>query len=293
MKRFVVSLLSSILAFTAGLVTASTWDSKNKTEAHQPIAVNVPVPHTTSEPPLPPAPVHSYTVSPAPEFEFGQNGLKLVPERVQLKSESRGYDIDVSYPQILATPYVDPNKIQRVNRHLKDSAAGLYQWVNDQAAQMSYAQLEAGTRNTVNFTYQVGLATDSFLSVNFIGYSYNGVQQDKLQDSFSVNYDLTTGKQVKLSEIFIPRSDYLDVISRYSIAVLSKDNTRKVVNRALEPRAENFQNWQIETRGLVFHFYACKVVDCADGDQTVHIPFNDLKLVLNSNIPGKFNIIYP
>jgi hypothetical protein len=291
MKRFVVSLLSTILAFTAGLVTASSWDSKSKTEAHQPVTVTVSPPCAPSEPP--PAPVLSYTVSPAREFEFGQNGLKLVPERVQLKSESRSYDIDVTYPQILASPYVESNKIQKVNRHLKDSAAGLYQWVENPAGQLSYEQLKSGMRNTVNFTYQVGLATDSFLSVNFIGYSYNGAQQDQLQDSFSVNYDLTTGKQVKLSEIFMPGSNYLAVISRHSIDVLSKENSRKIVDRALEPRAENFQNWQITARGLAFHFYACKVVDCAEGDQTVNIGFNDLKSVLNPTVPGKFNIIYP
>ena len=290
MKRFVVSLLSSILAFTAGLVTASSWDSKS-TGTFQPVTVNVSPPCTTSEPP--PAPVQSYTVSPAREFEFGQNGLKLVPERVQLKSESRSYDIDVTYPQILATPYVDPTKIQKVNRHLKVSADGLYEWAQDQAAQMSYTQLRSGVRNTVNFTYQIGLATDSFLSVNFIGYSYNGVLQDQHQDSFSVNYDLSTGKQVKLSEIFMPRANYLDAISRYCRNVLSKENTRKVVDPALEPRAENFQNWQVTARGLVFHFYACKVVDCGEGDQTVHVPFNDLKSVLNPKVPHKFNIMYP
>lgn len=294
MKRFVVSLLTSILAFTAGLVTASSWTSNGKTESYQPVTVNLspPTPCAPNQPP-PPAPVTSYSVSPAREIEFGQNGLRLVPERVQLQSDSLYYDIDVSYPQILATPYTEADKLLKVNKHLKDAATKLYQWPLNPLGREMYEQSRRGIRNTVNFTYQVGLATDSFLSVSFIGYSYDGGINQQLQDSFSVNYDLTTGKNVKLSEIFKPGSNYLEFISRYCTDMLSKGNTRKIVERGLAPRAENFQNWQITTNGITFNFYSCKVTDCAEGDQTIHISFDDLKSVLNPDVPGKFQITYP
>ena len=289
MKRFVVSLLTSILAFTAGLITASSWTSKGETESHHRVTVNVPVPPI---PALPPAPVSPYSVSATREIDFGQKGLKLVPERVQLKSESRSYDIDVSYPQILTSPYVDGSKLVKVNQHLKDAATKLYQWPLA-PGRMPDPELSRASRNTVNFTYQVGLATDSFLSISFIGYSYDGENQTQLQDSFSVNYDLTTGRNIKLSEIFKPGSNYLEFIAVYATDVLSKDNTRKIVKGALDPKAENFQNWQIDSSGITFNFYACKIVDCSDGDQTVHISFDSMRLMLNPDVPSKFNITYP
>jgi hypothetical protein len=292
MKRFFVSLLSSILAFTAGLVTASSWTSKTKTETFEPVTFNVSPPCPPNQL-QPPAPVQSYSVTPAREIDFGQNGLRLVPERVQLKSESLGYEIDVSYPQILGTPYMEPNKISQVNQQLKDAATKLYQWPLDSRAQMSLHEVKSGIRNIVSFTYQVPLATDSFLSVRFIGYSYNGGAGRQLQDSFSINYDLTTGKQLKLSEIFKPGSDYLEFISRYCTDELSRDGTRKTVDYALDPTAQNFQNWQITPSGITFNFYACKVVDCADGDQSVEISFDDLKPLLRPGVPGKFKITYP
>jgi Protein of unknown function (DUF3298) len=291
MKRFVVSLLSSILAFTAGLVTASSWTSHSRMETAAPVTLNASPPCTPNEPP-PPAPVQSYSVTPARAIAFGQNGLRLVPERVQLKSESQSYDVDVSYPQILGTRDTGRNKIRIVNQQIKDAATKLYQWPLELGRTFDW-EMRAGARNTVNFTYHVGLATDSRLSISFIGYSYDGNNLRQLNDSFSVNYDLTTGKQLKLSEMFKPGSKYLEVIARYCTDELSKDGARKTIAYALEPKAENFQDWQITSSGITFRFYACKVVDCAEGDQTVEISFDSLQSLLNPGVPGKFNITYP
>lgn len=285
MKRFTLSLISTILAFTAGLVTASSWTSKS-----EPVPTVTVAEPCAPTPPPPAAPVQSFTVTPPREFDFGQKGLRLVPERVQLKSESLGYDIDVSYPQILATPYADETKIRKVNQHLKDAATKLYQWPLNPAEQSH--SVRSGIRNTVNFTYHVGLATDSLLSISFIGYSYNGSNNHQLQDSFAANYDLTTGKHLKLSEIFKPGSKYLEFISRYCINELSR-NDRKLVLEELEPTAENFNEWQITSNGVTFNFHGCRIAHCAEGDLAVEISFDALQPMLNPGIPGKFNITYP
>ena len=287
MKRFAVSLIGSILAFTAGLVTASSWNTKSRAEMIEPVMVNVAEPCAPT-PPLPPAPVQSFTVTPPREFDFGQNGLKLVPERVQMKSESLVYDIDVSYPQILGTPYTNESKIGKVNQQIKDVATRLYQWPLNPALQMQY-QARRSVRNTVNFTYQVGLATDSFLSINFIGYSYNGDIQRQLQDSFSANYDLTTGKQIKLSDLFKPGSNYLHAISTHTIFELSKVKDRKLVLDALSPAAENFKVWQITPNGILFNFHGCRVAHCGEGDLSVEIPYEELQSIL----APKFKMTYP
>ena len=292
MKRFGVSLIGSILAFTAGLVTAQSWNTKSRAEMIEHLAVNVAEPCVPTPPPPPPAPVQSFTVTPPREFDFGQSGLKLVPERVQMKSESFGYDIDVSYPQILGIPFTNESKIGKVNQQIKEAATKLYQWPLNPALQLR-AHSQRSVRNTVNFTYQIGLATDSFLSVNFIGYSYNGDVQRRLQDSFSATYDLTTGRQVKLSELFMPRSNYLHAISTHAIFELSKVKDRKLVLEALAPEAENFNVWQITQTGILFNFYGCRVAHCGEGELSVLIPYEDLKTMLVPNIPAKFKINYP
>lgn len=295
MRRFVVSLLSSVLAFTAGLVTAASWGS-NARATHEPVTIKIQEPCAPT-PPQPPAPVQSFTVTPPHEFDFGQKGLKLVPERVQMKSESAGYDIDVSYPQIVGTPGADMASIWKINRHLKEEATQLYKWPlkSSETPRRSF-EARSGTRDTVNFTYHVALATDFFLGINFIGYSYDGVTQSQLKDSFTLNYDLKSGKNLKLSEIFKPGSNYLDFISRYCVDEISRHfsgTSARVASYALIPLPQNFEAWQISANGLTFNFYACKVVDCSEGDQSVTIPWDDLKPMLNPGIPGKFEITYP
>lgn len=293
MKRFVVSLMSSILAFTAGLITASSWNSKSKHETAEPVTVNVSRPCPSNQSP-PPAPVTSYSVTPPRELEFGQNGLRLVPERVQLKSEIHGYDIDVSYPQILDTPYSAPGAdIAKINQHIKDAATKLYQWPLNTANQSSHLQARSGIRNTVDFTYHVSLATDSALSLNFVGYSYNGEVNRQTQNSFSVNYDLTSGKQLKLAELFNPRSKYLDFLSSYCINEVSKRTRLEVKTEALKPATENFDNWKLTSSGISFSFETCEVAPCSEGEMNVEITFDEMKALLNPELPGKFKITYP
>ena len=290
MKRFVVSLISTILAFTAGLVTASSWTSESKTG--EPVVINTaqPCPPFKSEAKVP---LESYSVTPPREFDFGQNGLRLVPERVKMESNRLNYDIDVSFPQIL-TPHDETSNIRKINQLIKDTTTKLYQWpINRASERIGHIQGE-DVRDTVNFTYQVGLATDSFLGLHFIGYSYNGDIAHQVQDSFTLNFDLTNGKQMQLSDLFKPGSKYLEFISRYTIADLSRiKSDREAYEDSLQPLSKNFDVWQITTTGITFNFHSCRVADCSEGELIVQIPFSDLKPMLKSDIPGRFYITYP
>ena len=286
MKRFATSLIASLLAFTAGLVTASSWTSKSEATV-EPATVQVAEP--CPPPSQPNATVHAVEVP--REFAFAEGPLKVVPEHVQLKSESHRYNIDVSYPQIVGT---EEGRIRKVNQHLKQETTKLYQWaLNPSKPGLPSIAGTSGTYNTVNFTYDVNLATDSFFSVSFIGYSY-GVTDYPLQRNFALNYDLISGKPLKLTDIFKQGSKYLEFISRHSMDELSRWTGSDLIEKALAPVATNFENfWHVTSNGIVFSFPACRVRNCTDGVQTVDIDFSDLKPLLRPGIPGKFEITYP
>ena len=109
-----------------------------------------------------------------------------------------------------------------------------------------------------------------------------------------MNYDLTSGRQLKLDDIFKPGSRYLEFISEYCIDGIEEVAGRQIQNKeALAPLAKNFDNWHITTGGITFNFDACEIFACAEGDQAVAIPFSELKPFLNPGIPGKFKITYP
>jgi uncharacterized protein DUF3298 len=297
MKRFFVSLIATILAFTAGLVTASSWNSKRHSDV-APVSVSLldRCPPNLPQPPPPPGQVqiHALSYTAPRDLEFGQNGLRLVPERVKLDSVSLGYDIDVSFPQIVGTRYTEKTNIRKVNQLIKDKITNLYQWPLTRTEQLHFLQ-EGGTRNTVNFTYEAGLATDSFLAIHFIGYGARH-GSDQIQESFSLNYDLTTGKQLTLSELFKPGSKYLEIISQYVIKDVSRRLPRGLSEgelAALEPEAENFDQWQITSNGITFEFATCQIAPCSEGDFQIEIPFTEFKSMLKADIPGRFDITYP
>lgn len=293
MKRFFVSLIATILAFTAGLVTASSWNSKRHME-FSPVSVSLLdrcPPNQPQPPPPPPAQIHALSYTAPRDLEFGQNGLRLVPERVKLDSVSLGYDIDVSFPQIVGTRYTEKTNIRKVNQLIKDKVTNLYQWPLNRTEQLHFLQ-EAGTRNTVNYSYEAGVATDSFLAIHFVGYGARH-GSDQIQESFAVNYDLTTGKQLTLSELFKPGSKYLHLIAQYCIKDISSRLPRGFNEATLAPEAENFDKWEITSNGITFEFATCRIAPCSEGDFQIEVPFTELKSVLKADIPGRFDITYP
>lgn len=286
MTRFAISLIASILAFTAGLVTASSWSASDRKEV-DPVAVNVnPCPPILNTP----APVlATEPVTPPRELDFAQGRLKLVSETVRLDSESQRYNVDVSYPQITGS---EAPQIRTVNQHIFGEATKLYQWTVTPPNAYRAPGIGPGVYNTVNFTYDVNLATDSFLSLDFIGYSYGRGADYPIQRSFALNYDLKSGKALKLTDIFRPGSKYLEYISNYCVLQLSK-KPAPLILEGVAPIAANFERWSITSHGITFYFGACKVMQCAEGEQNVQIPFSEVKGLLNPGVPGKFQITYP
>lgn len=291
MKRFALSLISSFLAFTAGLVTASSWNATRRVVAEQVVIERCP-PGQQQQIGVPINP--GLTEAPDREYPFAQGRLKLVPENVKLKSESLHYDIDIKYPQIVGE---DTPGIRKINQHMKALATAKYQWPLNESKEDIRRDQERlpGTYNSVNLDYDVSVATDSVLSIFFMGYSYGVGAAHSVQESKSVNYDLISGRELQLADLFKRGSKYLEFISEYcteqlSATVAVPDNLNK---GRLAPSAKNFENWHITSSGISFNFDACEILACAEGDQAVEIPFSDLQDLLNPGIPRKFKITYP
>jgi len=292
MKRFSLSLIGSFLAFTAGLVTAPSWNATRHAVAVEPVVIERCPPGQQQQ--LQAAINPALTEPPDREYPFASGRLKLVPETVRLKSDSLHYDIDVKYPQIVGR---DTPAIRKVNQHMRALATAKYQWpLNESKEEIRRDQERLpGTYNSVNFDYEVGVATDSFLSIFFMGYSYGVGAAHAVQESNAVNYDLTSGRELKLADLFKPGSRYLEFISEFCIEQLSDTGgLPDRLNRAgLAASAKNFDNWHITSSGISFNFDACEILACAEGDQAVEIPFSDLQQLLNPGIPRKFKITYP
>src|SRR5829696_1043746 len=134
MKPFAVNLISSVLAFACGFATASS--KVNRTVRMESRAAEL------VERYLPPPPQFSVNTSTSARHDaiHFANGLKIVNNEVNLKSERLRYDIDVRYPQIVGT---EDAQIANLNQRIKDLTTREYERpLNPTPAELHNLQLQ-------------------------------------------------------------------------------------------------------------------------------------------------------
>ena len=105
-------------------------------------------------------------------------------------------------------------------------------------------------------------------------------------NSLTLNYDLGQGKELELTDLFLPNVTYLEAISKYCIAELSKqpffDSSS---SNGAQPTPENYRNWNITPDGLVITFDEYQVAPYAAGPQQVVVPYSELQASINPQGP--------
>ncbi len=102
----------------------------------------------------------------------------------------------------------------------------------------------------------------------------------------TVTYDLEAGADVKLAQLFLPDSDFLQRIANYSIAQLgTRDIGFEASSSGAQPLPENYGNWNITQDGLLITFDEYQVAAYAAGPQEVLVPYAELQAVIDPNGP--------
>ena len=123
-----------------------------------------------------------------------------------------------------------------------------------------------------------------FWSVKFdVGTYYAGAAHPG-HYSITLNYDLASGREVALGDLFVPGSNYLQTISDISKTQLAtRDIGFDGFSNGADPLPENFTHWNISVDGLVITFDEYQVAPYAAGPQLVVIPFSELQPITNQN----------
>ena len=105
-------------------------------------------------------------------------------------------------------------------------------------------------------------------------------------NSLTLNYDLGQGQELGLSDLFLPDSNYLDVIAEYCMNELRKQPFADSSSlEGAQPTPENYRNWNIEPGGLMITFHAYQVAPGAAGPQTIIIPYDQLAALIDPQGP--------
>lgn len=97
-------------------------------------------------------------------------------------------------------------------------------------------------------------------------------------------FDLATGSELSITDLFVPRSDYLkrlSAIAEFELAKSLKDFADiDYIRQGVTPEALNFQSFAIEGESLVLIFPPYQVAPYAAGTQKVSIPLSQLSEIL-------------
>jgi len=105
-------------------------------------------------------------------------------------------------------------------------------------------------------------------------------------NSMTLNYDLGQGRELALGDLFLPNSNYLEVISRYCIVELSKQPFFEgPFMDGAQPTVENYRNWTLSPDGITITFDTYQVGPGAAGPQQVVVPFGEFTSILDPQGP--------
>ncbi len=211
-------------------------------------------------------------------------GWRVAPKKI----ENRKYAARVSYPQLVggAAAAVTP-AAAGFNRRVSELAGKVFkEFTGEQHVEHMYLEIN----------YDVLLATDDLVSVELAeDNNYGGAHPNS--NYYAVTYDLRAGRELKLSDLFKPGSDYEKALRLHAFkeinrraADMQKENARIPGGEVREgdelmpaDREEPISAWAMTPRGLLIYFDFPHVIAAFDRN---FVPYAAVKDLLRADGPG-------
>lgn len=214
------------------------------------------------------------------QMTFFSGSAKFLTKSILETNKPKMFELSAEYPQIAGVrPAVAAafNSLVRT-RVTKATAAFRKAMLSQSAEDIKWAK-ERGMANTCEISYYVTYADDEIVSVVFQEYQFTGGAHGNTASS-TITFDLRTGREVRLADLFKPRSNYLQVLSDFCVKKLKEDMSDMTdadwIEGGAGPKAENFRSWNLTKLGLVVNFDAYQVAAYAAGPQEVVVPYAEL-----------------
>ena len=210
-------------------------------------------------------------------------------EPIELKSSPFNEESQSPVYTITAQiPYLDGStdaSVQAFNTAFKNIVDGEVAAFRGGMAEMPLTPISAGS--SLDIQHELVSQQGSIWSIKFNIMGYADGAAHPYHYSITVNYDLANSRELILDDLFLPNSNYLQVISDYCKVQLSARDIGFTDGFAqgADPVPENYRNWNISNEGLVITFDEYQVAAYAVGAQTVVIPFSELGQVVNLQGP--------
>jgi hypothetical protein len=210
------------------------------------------------------------------------NGTQITDRRINESIKAKRLDVTAEYPELTGGANISGfNQIvkTRVTKEIADFKKQM-QAVTAEELKMQPAG------NYIDISYNIDYADNDLISASFLESTFTGGAHPNY-GYFTMTYDLKSGKELKLSELFKPGTKYLETVSAYAIKDLQSrkmpdsDESMGLAQdtwaEGAAPKGENYQRWSLTKKGLMFTFDPYQVGPYAAGSQFVIVPYAKLK----------------
>lgn len=182
--------------------------------------------------------------------------------------------------------------------HAKDAEAALndhiVKWIlerttqfrNDMTSMDSAASTSLPGDNRISINYTVKLKTEHVLGLTWDIYQEYIGSAHPSEVLLPMMFNLDTGAQIMLADLFTPGSNYLKRLSQFCTQQLMASfagSGYPLFEDGLKPTPQNFANFLIRPEGLYFLFNPYQVAPYVAGMQEVVVPYTIIDKIL---LPG-------
>jgi hypothetical protein len=229
--------------------------------------------------------------------------------QIREKSDDHSYDFEADYALVGSEDSASDSETNLcinafVTRHLQrfrvDAAARTTQKADMRKTGFAMAW------DSLAISHSVSLFTPQVLSLEFqfISY-YSGAVHPNTQTK-TLNFRLHPSMQLELCDIFKESSNYLDVLSRYCVNELHKqqpprwgDTAKRVeqlknqqdgwILTGAGPQYQNYEHLSLRKNGIMIHFDPYQVGSYAEGKFEVFVSAYELKSIVKEEIRDLLN----
>jgi len=213
--------------------------------------------------------------------------IRFVPRLISESNRKMRYTIKARYPQATGPKGARTSQLNQAIRTLIMEEVGGFRKGFEGAETPDGPGSTPGS--SFASTYTVKLAARDLVSIYFAIDTYGEGAAHGNLNSLVFNYDLASGRQLRLVELFRPNANYLAVISNYAIRELKKqlgpDTDTDWIERGAAASEENYMAWALTRQGLEITFDPYQVASYAEGPHKVVVPYSVLRNVLDRNGP--------
>jgi hypothetical protein len=245
-------------------------------------------------------------------FEFNRQQAEVVvnsstriveKELKEENSELKFHDY-VSFPQFDGSLSSSQKKFNDVilQRAKREFESYKRRQLRPQSKAERFPRYHADVVEFLEVDYDLPFVTDKLVNVRFYASTYGRGAAHPVDYFFVFNFDLRSGREMTLADIFAPGSSYLRLVSDYSKQTAKERICREggwagtqpfedclknapLWEEGAKPTSGNFKTWTITKDGLLFSFAPCRLTGCAAGEFYVLVPYFKIKSVLKSDGP--------